>query len=208
MVSAPPRRRQPGQNLQFPSRQPAVFEQLRRSLNDLLQRATKPEDRRAIVSRMKDTLVQAKLGVDDLRAALGQSRRKLEAERRELAIVRRRKDLATGINDTETVGVAERFERQHQERVRVLEEKVVVQTHELEIAEREIEEMKAELRQAMMGIPPKPSGAREEVDDPLIDKEAVRAREELDQLARERAKADRDADAARRLEELKRRMGK
>ena len=38
-----------------------VFEQLRRSFEDLLNRATKPEDRREIVSRMKDTLVQARL---------------------------------------------------------------------------------------------------------------------------------------------------
>ena len=30
-----------------------MFEQLRRSLNDLLERATKPEDRREVVSRMK-----------------------------------------------------------------------------------------------------------------------------------------------------------
>ena len=185
-----------------------MFEQLRRSLSDLLERATKPEDRRAIVSRMKDTLVQARLGVDDLRDGLAQSTRKLEIERRELATVRRRKELAVGINDAETVGLAERFERQHEERVRVLEEKVIVQTHELELAERETEEMKAELRQAMTGIPPKPGSVREDLEDPLVDKEAVRAREELDSLARERVKADREADAARRLEELKRRMGK
>ena len=36
----------------------------------------------------------------------------------------------------------------------------------------------------------------------------ARVREEINGLARERARADRDADAAKRLEELKRKMGK
>jgi hypothetical protein len=182
-----------------------VFEQLRRSLNELLERATRPEDRREVVARMKDTLVRARLGVDDLKDSLAQSRRKLEAERRELETVRRRKELAARIQDTETVVVAERFERQHEERVRVLDEKVNVQARELELAESELEQMKGELRNAMTGIPPSPAGAP--LDDPLFD-EAVKARQDIDALARERARQDRDADAERRLEELKRRMGK
>lgn len=183
-----------------------MFEQLRRSLNELLERATKPEDRRVIVVRMKSTIVQAKLGVDDLRDGLALSRRKLEAEQRELVTVRRRKELALGIKDTETVTVAERFERQHEERIRVLEEKVGVQAREVELAERELEEMKAELRQAMTGMP---ASARDvELEDPLVDPADARAQSELDALARERARTERDADAERRLEELKRRMGK
>lgn len=183
-----------------------MFEQLRRSLNDLLERATKPEDRRVVLVRMKGTLVQAKLGVDDLRDGLAATRRKLEGEQRELLTVRRRKELAAAIQDAETVSVAERFERQHDERVRVLEEKVIIQTRELDLAEREIEEMKAEIRKAMTGVPPTPGGV--ELDDPLVDAEDVKARDELDALVRQRARTERDADAARRLDELKRRMGK
>lgn len=172
----------------------------------MLERATKPEDRRAIVVRMKGTLVQARLGVDDLRDGLAKTRRKLEVEQRELLTVRRRKELATGIQDAETVSVAERFERQHEARARILEEKVIIQTRELELAERELEEMKGELRKAMTGVPPSPGGA--ELDDPLADAEDMKARDELDALARQRARTERDDDAARRLEELKRRMGK
>jgi hypothetical protein len=184
-----------------------VFEQLRRSLNELLERATKPEDRRVVLVRMKSTLVQVKLGVDDLRDGLAQSRRKLEIEQRELSTVRRRKELALGIQDAETVGIAERFERQHEERARVLEEKIIVQTRELEIADRELDEMKAELRKAMTGVPMSPGA--ESLDDPLAEPgENPRVREELDALARTRARAERDADAERRLEELKRKMGK
>lgn len=183
-----------------------MFEQLRRSLDDLLQRATKPEDRRLAMARMKATLVQARLGLDDLRDALAQSRRKLEREQAELQTVRRRKELAAGIQDHETVAIAERFERQHEEKVRVLTEKIAVQTRELELADRELAGMKAELRQAMSGAGPLPVGDPEELD-PLVDAADARAQRELDSLARDRARADRDADAERRLEELKRKMG-
>jgi hypothetical protein len=182
-----------------------VFEQLRRSFEDLLDRATKPEDRREIVSRMKDTLVQARVGLDDLRDGLAKTQRKLEAERRELLTVTRRKELAVGINDKETVTVAERFERQHQERVKILEEKIAVMSREVELAEREVEEMKAEIRQAMAAPA---SAASFPPEDPLVDPEQARARDELDAMARDRARASRDEDAARRLEELKRKMGK
>ena len=187
-----------------------MFEQLRRSLNDLLERATKPEDRREVVSRMKGTLVQARLGLDDLRDALGVSRRKLEKERQELETVRRRKELALKRQDTETVTIAERFERQHDERVRVLEDKITVQTREVELAEREVEEMKVEIRNAMAGVTPPPSGSplEDPAADPLFDDAGRQTREDIDALSRDRARADRDADAARRLEELKRKMGK
>ena len=186
-----------------------MFEQIRRSLEDLLQRATRPEERHLVLSRMKDTLVQAKMGVDDLRDALAASRRKLESEQRELATVRRRKELATGIQDAETMAVAERFERQHAEHAAVLTEKIVVQTRELEMAERELDAMRAELRTAMAGAPdtPGPLDPASEID-PLEDESAAGVRAELDALARERARADRSAEADRRLEELKKSMGK
>ena len=185
----------------------AVFEQLRRSLDEMMQRATKPEERRVVMMRMRGTIVQAKLGVDDLRDALDVSRRKLEQERRELETVRRRKELALGIKDAETVAVAERFEKQHEERARLLAEKIAVQMREVELADRELEAMKAELRTAMAGGLGEPA-AGTPLDDPLTEPGDRRAQEELDALLRERAKTDRDADAERRLEELKRKMGK
>jgi hypothetical protein len=182
-----------------------VFEQLRRSFEDLLNRATKPEDRREIVSRMKQTLVQARLGLDDLRDGLTKTQRKLEAERRELLTVKRRKELAVAINDKETVTVAERFEKQHEERVAVLDEKLAVMGREVELAEREVEEMKSEIRRAMAA----PASATSfPPEDPLVDPQDARARDELDAMARDRARASRDEDADRRLEELKRKMGK
>ena len=185
-----------------------MFEQLRRSLNELLDRATKPEDRRLIVVRMKGTLVQAKLGLDDVRDALEQSRRKLDHEQRELATVRRRKEMAAGIQDAETVAIAERFERQHEQRIAVLEEKIGVQTREVALAEKEVDEMRADIRAAMGSAAPTGASSLDDpLEDPLEDKGASQAAAELGAMARERARADRDADAERRLEELKRKMG-
>ena len=194
-----------------------MFEQLRQSLNDLLERATKPEDRRAVVTRMKNTLVQAKIGLDETRDQLRLAERKLEAERRELETVKRRKELAVGINDIETITVAERFEKQHGDKVAVLEQKIAVMKQELTLAEREVEEMKAEIRAAMIGGPAAAAGspARDAgLEDPLegvLDEDqaaASKLRDDIDALARQRARTERDADADRRLEELKKKMGK
>lgn len=157
---------------------------------------------------MKGTIVQATMGVDDLREALSWSRKKLEAEQRELATVRRRKELATGIQDAETMAVADRFEKQHAERVAVLEEKLAVQTRELELAERELGEMKAELRNAMAGVPGSAGTPDEVLPDPLEDEAAAKTSREIDALARQRARADRDAEAQRKLDEMKKNMGK
>jgi len=105
------------------------------------------------------------------------------------------------------VQIAERYERQHEERARVLGEKIDVQSREVALAEREFDEMKAELRTAMAVGPAVPG--MEPLEDPLSDaNDTARVREEINALARERARADRDADAAKRLEELKRKMGK
>jgi hypothetical protein len=191
-----------------------VFEQLRRSLDELLAKATKPEERRTIVARMKGTLVQATVGVNDLRDALAKARRQLEVEQKELDTVRRRKQLAIDIKDAETIAIAERFEKQHGERVAVLQEKIAVQIREVELADRELEEMKVELRQAIAGVGAPPSAAAVSSDsdesDPLEDvlgRSDAATQAELDSLARARAREERDADAARRLEELKKKMG-
>ena len=171
---------------------------------------------------MKETLVQARLGVEDLRQGVAQTRSRLAAERRELETVQRRKGLADGIGDRETVGVAERFERHHLERVEVLERKLVAQEGELAVVEREVAEMTDELRRAMAGIAPG-AGAAGTVrgeggggaaaaaaagDDPLAGDESAATREAIDALARERRRAERDAAAEERLAALKRKMGK
>ncbi len=190
-----------------------MFESFRKSLNELLDRATPPEERRALASRMRDTLVQAKIGLGDLRDTLELSRKRLAAEQRELETTRRRKALAERIDDAQTVQLATKYEAVHAERVAVLQRKIEVQERELMLAEHDVEEMTSELRMAMSGSQPATarapsSGASPSADGDQVLDESAPAREELDALARARARSEREADADRRLDELKRRMGK
>ena len=166
---------------------------------------------------MKQTLVTARMGLDDLRAGVGTTRKRLEVERRELETMRRRKGLAAGISDAETVVLAEKYESHHAERVAVYARKLEAQEEELAIAERDIAEMSAELKGAMLGtVPPgstsgSTSGADHRAAAAAADEAAgdtTRVAEELDALGRAHARTQRDADAERRLAELKRRMGK
>jgi hypothetical protein len=184
-----------------------VFEQLRQSFSELLARATKPEDRRDILARMKESLVMARLGVEDLRGGVEKTRTRLAAERRELETVRRRRSLAEGIQDAETVGIATRFETQHAEKVDVLTRKLEAQESELGMTERELEEMTAEFKRHMVGATP-PASTAGQVRDPLAGETGEEARQEIDAIARQQARAARDLDADQRLEELKRKMGK
>src|SRR5471030_3124194 len=82
-----------------PSQRTMVFDGFRRSFDELLSRATRPEERRIVASRMRDTLVQAKMGLGDLRDGLEKTRQRLVVEEKELETVRRRKQLAEGIGD-------------------------------------------------------------------------------------------------------------
>ena len=193
-----------------------MFESLRKSRDDLLSRSTPPEERREIVSRMRDTLVQAKVGLQDLRDALEKTKRRLEAERRDLDTVQRRRRLAEQINDAETVRLATQYEQMHSERLAVLTRKVEAQESELALAERDVAQMMTELRQAASGIPSgTPRGqaavnaAMDEIESELGGgPKGESLRDEIDGLSRSRTRADHEADAARKLEELKRRMGK
>jgi hypothetical protein len=128
-----------------------MFEHLRRSWAAFLHSSTSPAERRAVAGEMKATLVEARVSLDAMRSGLGEVRTRLEVERRELETVRRRRALAEGIGDAETVRVAMRFERQHEDRAAVYAQKVQAQEAELALVEREVAEMTVELRQVMAG---------------------------------------------------------
>lgn len=190
-----------------------MFENFRQSLHDLFARGVQPHERSALLASMKDTLVRARAGLSDLEAGLAGTRARLAAEERELATVRRRRQLAEGIGDTETVRVAAKYEEMHAERVAVLGEKARVQEQELALVQREVGEMTQALKSAMVGVPPAgigPSAAEEANIMSDLDRELTGPdpSAEIDALGRSRARADREADAQARLEELKRRMGK
>ncbi|GLC26044.1 hypothetical protein [Roseisolibacter agri] len=193
-----------------------MFEQLRASFRAMLDAARSPDDRRAVLADMKDSVVRARMGIDDLKQGVALAQRRLDEGRAELETIRRRRTLAANVGDTETVSVADRFEALQAERVGVLERKLETQQAELALVEREVAEMTTDLRRAMDGVPLRAPGepsarateaaAAAEVDD-LLDPHAG-LRDEIDALGRQQTRVSREADADARLAELKRRLGK
>lgn len=185
-----------------------MFDEVRQAFRDLLHGNVPPEGRRELIAVMKDTLVQARLALDDLRDGVEATRKRVERERAELETIRRRKGLAQGVGDHETVTVAERFEAQHAERLAVLEQKMAAQENELALVERDVAEMKEQLKAALAGVG---SGMRagtvDSATDPLDDGRAG-VEQQLNDLKRAERRANASADADAALAELKKRMGR
>lgn len=184
-----------------------MFEDIRRAFHDLLNGNVPAADRRGLLQEMRNTLVQAKMSLDDLRQGVVVTEKRLQRERAEFETVVRRKGLAESRGDAETVEVAARFEAHHAERLAILEKKLDAERGELAMLEKEVEEMTVQLKAANSGVG---SGMRagvvgEELDLDSKDSELNR---DLNALDRERKRAAHDADAEARLAELKRRMGR
>lgn len=190
-----------------------MFESLRSTIDDLLGGRVQPGDRRAVIAGMKQGLTLAKLGVEDLESGVAITRRKLEAERQGLVTAARRKELAAGIKDDETMALAAKFAEQHAERIAVLERKLEAQEAEAALARRDYDEMLVQLKAASAGAGSVGAGAapagttRGPTDEELGLPDDAKLRSELDAMRRQRSREEKDADAAARLEELKRRMG-
>jgi hypothetical protein len=165
---------------------------------------------RARARLMREALVDAKVGLSQSRAARDAVGTQLERERTELATVRRRGQLASGINDTETVRLAAEYEGKHSERIAVLEKKLSALEQEVALAERETAEMTAQLKRLTGVGDAGDAGAPRAAEAATNADESAEASEisELDSLRRNSDRTARDADAERRLAELKRRMGK
>jgi hypothetical protein len=163
---------------------------------------------RARARMMREALVDAKVGLSQSRAAHEAVRAQLERERTELATVRRRGQLAEGINDAETVRLAREYEGRHAERIAVLEKKLAALAQEVALVERETAEMTSQ-RKRLTGMndtatPPTPDTPTSDT----VDNPEAGDLSELDALRRTAERSARDADADRRLADLKRRMGK
>lgn len=160
---------------------------------------------RARARLMREALVDAKVGLSQSRSARDATSAQLERERTELVTVRRRGQLAAGINDAETVRLAADFERKHTERVLVLERKLAALEQEVALMERETADMTAQLKQLAGGGDAAPAPGAAEADPLAGDAPDI---SEFDALRRTADRSERDADAERRLADLKRRMGK
>jgi hypothetical protein len=187
----------------------SVFRRLRERLEAALAAATPPPDLGEIAAGMREAVIEQKAGVRAVREALAESGRLLETERARLETARRRRELAAGIEDGETVEVADRFVAKHSERVAVLERKVLVQQEELSLAERDLAEMTAQLQEAVRRVPQAERSANDAWrtlaeaggERPGVDSGSEVLRSQLDRAMRE-------ASAEQRLEELKKKMGR
>jgi hypothetical protein len=185
-----------------------VFDEVRHAFRELLHGNVPPEGRRELIAVMKDTLVRARLAMDDLRDGVEATRKRVDRERSELETIRRRRGLAQGVGDEETVRVAARFEAQHAERLAVLEQKLAAQESEFALVDREVSEMKEQLKAALAGVG---SGMRastmDAAADPL-DEGRVELDQQLNDLKRAERRASAAAEADAALAELKKRMGR
>ena len=183
-----------------------MFEDIKDVFRALLSGKVAPEERRALLHAMKDSLVHARIALDDLRAGAETTRRRLQHERSELEVVGRRRVLAEEIGDAETVAIATRFEAQHTEKAAALEKKLEGEEAELVIVAREVAEMGEQLKAASAGVG---SGMRAEriplSADDLPDPSVLE--QEINAVGRAQRRASMDADADARLAELKRKMG-
>lgn len=184
-----------------------MFERLRDAFQAALDAAS-PGELREVAARMREAVIEAKVGVREIREAVARTDGELAGERQRLADAERRGRLAGEIQDAETVAVAERFAGKHRERVGVLERKLAAQRDELALAERELADMQGQLERAAKAQP----GAAS-VEQAWRDLQAaggtrpgVDPRDES--LTADMDRAHREAEAQRQLEELKKRMRK
>jgi hypothetical protein len=180
-----------------------VLDGLRARLDQLLRERTS-SDPRAYAAGMRDALIEAKVGLTRMNEALAASELELVAERKQLDDAERRGRLASAVPDPETVRVAELFAARHRERVEVLVRKIAVQRDELVLAQREIEEMAAEVRKAGSG------SASESINAAWRDLEAAGATRppegELSHVEAEQRRRDEAIEA--QLAYLKKKLGK
>jgi len=176
-----------------------MFDELKQSLREAMGRVSSPEENRAVVTLMRDAIVEAKISAASMRDGITETGKRLNLERQSLETARRRGQLAAGINDSETARIAVEYESKHAERVTILERKLAAQEEELALAEREIGGMTQQLKAAGAGVPPGGTSPRA----PETDSDA-----EVSRLKRDIDRAARTAQAEDQLAELKRRMKK
>jgi hypothetical protein len=175
-----------------------ALDDLRARLDQILGNMERAGGARGAASGLFEAMVETKTAISGLKDALAATARELAVEQQYLADAERRGRLAAEIQDAETAALAEIWTAKHRERVALLERKQAVQTDELAFAERQLEEMSNQYRQAKAGVPPgSGTGPSMLPDDPALEREGGRL--------------DREAQAARvqqQLADLKRKLGR
>jgi len=122
-----------------------VFDGLKARLDRLFTDA--PTDRAAHDALVREALIEARVGLRVMRESLAKVEADLAAEQRAQQDAERRGVLAAEITDAETVEIAARFATKHAEKAAVLAQKAEAQRAELLLAERDSEELTAQLKQ-------------------------------------------------------------
>lgn len=142
---------------------------------------------------------RARTQLERLGAELVETARRLKEERDHAAVCDRRERMAREIGDLETARVAAEYGARHRERAAVLERKLDALEAERTLCRRDLDEMERALQDGRVAAPP---GSTRTAD--LEDLNRHPAEGEFRNLE----DAGRDREAAERLKELKRRMGK
>jgi len=129
-----------------------LFDRLRTQIETALARGTVPPTPREEAAALEQSLVEMKLGLDDLRRSRDRTAQELEGQRTQLADAERRGELAAGIQDAETVRVASEFVTSTRVRGTVLERKLGVQNDEVAMAEKDAAELLERLKNARRGL--------------------------------------------------------
>ncbi len=138
-----------------------MFEGLKARLEKLLADHTPPGDPRARTAALHAALLETRVAVGVMREGLEKTERALALEQRQLEDAERRGRLAAQVPDAETVTIAEQFATRHRERIAVLEKKCAAQREELQLAERDLEQLGTEYRSARQGTDPGRTAAQE-----------------------------------------------
>ncbi len=220
-----------------------MFGRMKRMLDQAMDRleakfeGISDDDVDRLIGAMREELVETKLRIPELESLMTSQLRQADDEKEKAEVADRRARKAEEIGDAETVEVARRFEAQHRQRMEVLVMKAEATRAELLQHRDEVEQMTAQLKEAIarrdsLGIQARRAKAVEgrassydaaDAFDRMAERvegaadldDATREVDEaLDPLLDERFKRDptldraqREADAERMLRELKRRMG-
>ena len=172
-----------------------VFDEFRRAWRQAVDNfweeleADDPEKRARGVYR---EVAAARNQLDELDAAIGDTRQRLDHEREQVEVCERRERMAREIGDAETARVAAEYRDRHRERAEVLARKIEALEAERRLFRRDLQEMEKALREG------RAAGRAPELED------LNRHPSENDFRNLEDSARGRSADE--RLEELKRRM--
>lgn len=186
-----------------------MFEKLREALESALDAATRPDGGQRLRG-MHQAVIEAKTSLRLMEEGIEKTAKQLENERAQFKDAERRGQMAKDIGDGETAEIAETFVTKHRERASILERKLVAQQEEFTLAQREVNEMKEQLKSARANLSgPAAAGmdaAWREIESTVGPTSDPDLADEV--LRHQFDRAQREAAAQAKLEQLKKKMGK